>query len=1288
MMSNLYVALNQNQDFQRRLNASVNTLLKHHPRLKEAVDGKNAAEYLMNVLFPDGMPMNYFLSNLNLTEGEDRKITLAARPSVVNGLALPIAHGCSILAKGYWPVNSYSPVFIVQEFVEVADSEIKEFEQAVSVFVRQSDANARRVERPENVLNKKLADSLPLISVSTRDKLHDWYDFISWKKELVSEKAQGLRFINSGIVPAVGKQGFEWFFDIATENKDFLDQVQRVLKRKNISIFSLKASSNEWVFKLETDNKNRRERSLSIGQMAGLKFMDNLPRLFESVAGSGWNLPVFARLSVALSEEQENDMSNVISGKEEKMLITKLESSISKIGFLAISAVGDLALINRHEQALNKLREQGGLSPYLSNYLFDVKKAANPQTCQPITEWHNLALNKSQKEAVTKMVNAPDLCLVQGPPGTGKTTVIAESILQFVKQGKKVILASQAHTAVDNAIDRLELHPSLRVLRLAKDTSKISVEGKAFSEVGALNRYYKSVADHADKTVLAPHKELLKQQGLLIDWLQNAEPVADNWAVLNMQSQSQSDNHGLLFVERNAAWEKLQGAEQQWQEDTHTTESLLELQAYLKTGVCEVMPVNLVVLGSEVTELVRVITDLGMFSVKLSFSFSQWNAEKDQRGAILWSLLRDWSAIQSNLGVLQQDLSRLLATDEKGVGSPELKLQLSQLEAEVQCIETKMESDDAQVVDWISKRAEIKKLKGSTSHGLDSALYQSLFHDAAVWCNATDKPSELAQKLSVRIEAITVQAQLINEARLLLLDVLGKQLAKESPVMPDQSYFKMIDRQYTDQTHALESLEKNISVWAHEAELVFARYPAEREGVQALSLNDFTARILHAKEALHSVVEELKTLELAQGDIFPLVESWVNDLGEKDRAEKDWSHFKETFVASCNVVAISCNENDRTLEEFGLTHFDVAIIDEVSKATPMEMLLPIMRARTTILVGDHRQLPPLFQEGNDAETLRDKIEEADSEGKTRSLLTQENLDRFEKQVTASLFKEHFENADESIRSRLEVQFRMHPQIMDVVNHFYERRLSCGLDNPDQDRAHHVVIKNKFKQPVLTAKDHVFWVDTTRALDGVTMHREDVGRDGKWSRTNRLEARLIANILSQLDEQVQGASKKSEVGVVSFYAAQLKVIREEIKKVRPNGRFKNLDVDVNTVIRYQGKEKSVVLVSLVRHNGRDPEKSGAMPRRQPSRANVARYEFINVAFSRAKNLLMVFGARSMFEPYEVELPSMDEKTTSSRMVYKDILMQLDNDNRIHPAHEMLEPIGDQVKHQSKINGKRY
>ncbi|MCV5335520.1 C-terminal helicase domain-containing protein, partial [Escherichia coli] len=66
-----------------------------------------------------------------------------------------------------------------------------------------------------------------------------------------------------------------------------------------------------------------------------------------------------------------------------------------------------------------------------------------------------------------------------------------------------------------------------------------------------------------------------------------------------------------------------------------------------------------------------------------------------------------------------------------------------------------------------------------------------------------------------------------------------------------------------------------------------------------------------------------------------------------------------------------------------------------------------------------------------------------------NLLTKDNLRRFEKLVTASLFKEHFENADPSIRERLIVQYRMHPQIMEIVNHFYEGQLQYGFDDPEK-----------------------------------------------------------------------------------------------------------------------------------------------------------------------------------------------------------------------------------------------
>lgn len=68
------------------------------------------------------------------------------------------------------------------------------------------------------------------------------------------------------------------------------------------------------------------------------------------------------------------------------------------------------------------------------------------------------------------MLSAPDICLIQGPPGTGKTTVIAEACFQFARRGETVLLASQAHDALDNALSRLQDNPEVRAIRLAKSS--------------------------------------------------------------------------------------------------------------------------------------------------------------------------------------------------------------------------------------------------------------------------------------------------------------------------------------------------------------------------------------------------------------------------------------------------------------------------------------------------------------------------------------------------------------------------------------------------------------------------------------------------------------------------------------------------------------------------------------------------------------------------------------------------------------------------------------------------
>jgi hypothetical protein len=1262
---NFYVYIDTG--LQRKLEGAAKALSERHLGLKNAAVDGDYLTPLFDLVFPHGMPADFHVANLSWDSRPDYP-RLAVRPVITPGRPWPFSKGVSIAAIGTWRISNQNPIFLVENFLEVADTSARPYEQLLSVYVYKEKPSESSVQT-RNVLTEALARELPAIAVKTAANLQDWSDFLAWKRRLVSEQTKGLRYVR------VEWQDDNLVFRVLAETEESLREGYGAIQREDATAFVPDVSSDLWTFRIdEHDSGRRTPRSYQLGRPRVLK---QIPQDSKQTSGCPWPAPVAADISVSLSDD---DLNKLMSLEEPAAFRHELSRIIPAEGFLSVSAAGDLSLIKRHESAIERLRDQGGYAPYLSSYLFDVKQARVPSSLEPVTDWFRDDLNHFQKEAVQKIIAAPDLCLVQGPPGTGKTTVIAEAIMQLTRLGQSVLLVSQAHTAVDNALCRLGRHADLRPIRLARFPDKISEEGQPFAQAGSLSRYYQTLAEQTESRFFRPWRDAMARRDTLQTCYEKAE-YAHHDLVAATEALGRHERERVQLTEaRDHAWQELQtGAQRQLDADLRR-QRLVALQEFLR-DVALAVPTDLSLPEPHASALADAIFGLDAVKARLPVTRADWDAVPQQRPQSLTGLLRFWRKVQGRQGDLVRDLERLVAAGSGPIQDPESAVRLAQCEEELRSLERRLENqdnaDDSDLLKaWKERRQELKRLRSGTGGSLNPDLYGDIFTDADQLCAPISDPQELSGTLRSRLAALEQLEPVIESTigQLRLGTIAEIQASNARPV--DEGELQTRQAALELHEHGFVQLESTRDgCWSRLKELLaegekFSRIPGAPFDKDA----GVAARLDECRWSLEAAQRSVAEHDAVRAVWGLLLQDWVEDLSQPDAAGTDWAHFKNVFLPLCNVVAITCNENEQTLEKAGLVYFDVAIIDEVSKATPLELLLPLMRARRAVLVGDHRQLPPLFQEGLDAQTFSDAVDEAaDDEEVRRTALTPENLLRFEKMVTASLFKSHFEGADNSIRARLEIQFRMHPQIMSLVNHFYEHRLTCGLENPDAQRAHRLTLVDKLDRPIITSEDHVLWIDTSLDLND-RVYREDVDGAGRPMRGNQLEAQLIGRALVQMDEQcaLVGYSKshRKQVGVVSFYAQQCRVIREAIKKLRPGGRFDCLDVDVNTVIRYQGKEKQIILVSLVRNDGVDLRGNSAHVRQRSSRANVARFEFINVAFSRAQELLIVFGARSMIESYEVNLPNMDGEGQSSRPVYKDILNSLDRQARVIPASRFI------------------
>lgn len=399
--------------------------------------------------------------------------------------------------------------------------------------------------------------------------------------------------------------------------------------------------------------------------------------------------------------------------------------------------------------------------------------------------------------------------------------------------------------------------------------------------------------------------------------------------------------------------------------------------------------------------------------------------------------------------------------------------------------------------------------------------------------------------------------------------------------------------------------------------------------------------------AINDWVNNVKQRCSNDNEYSDIVEKWKKGLTEQLSVVKPI--FSAEYFKNVNVFAATCSECgsrnfantyqsmfQRNQEVQGEPVFDVVIMDEASKATPPELVLPLTLGKKVIIIGDHKQLPPMLDEKEFGEAL-------DAIG------AKELIENWSKQdYKTSQFEKLFVNAPKSIVASLDTQFRMHEQIMNCISQFYkdqeelENGLLCGIkqhmDIPDfSDKAsrwHGLTL-----QPFIAPQFHAIWVNVDTAEKKVGTSYENQGE---------IEAiKMVLSVLTKADgfKEYMNSFKKEEdkeIGVITYYMPQMLKIRNALYQGLSKDKWRNFEQHkyenefqipfrINTVDRFQGMERNIIVISTVRSNIQLDEKDKEQKNnRYPFALGFAReLQRVNVGFSRAKRLLIVVGNEKHF-----------------------------------------------------------
>jgi len=310
------------------------------------------------------------------------------------------------------------------------------------------------------------------------------------------------------------------------------------------------------------------------------------------------------------------------------------------------------------------------------------------------------------------------------------------------------------------------------------------------------------------------------------------------------------------------------------------------------------------------------------------------------------------------------------------------------------------------------------------------------------------------------------------------------------------------------------------------------------------------------------------------------VAEWYGGLRKKREILNDLA------LERVNVVGATCI-GINTKEIFRKMTFDVVIVDESGQIQAHNLIVPLSRAARVIMVGDHKQLPPVVQD-----EIQEEIEARGDWDEMASELFQK-----------SWFELLWDRVPENRKVMLDTQFRCPAVISDYVSDaFYEGEYRAGH-----------AMKEKGPLFSFTSSPMIF-VDTSK-ID--KRHEQSRRSDDRLEILgNETETRLIVNVLEAALIEMPDLAHRREIGIIVPYANHVKRIQKLIQKRRRSGSLKNLDMPVGELVAsvdsFQGQERDLVIFTFTRSNSR-----GAV-------GFLADWRRLNVAMTRARKQLIMIG----------------------------------------------------------------